>query len=177
MYAFVNRVCLCFALCSSLPSQALAAMPKAERDLNTLAPHLFGFVKDAFVTMQQDGIPQSVIITGESGSGKTATMKIALQYLIDTSKSVRAAQSGATGNKSKTPMSGGAWMLLHNPGASTCFVVFTWARPVSALPRLPAPLPASPTVPLACHAGGVTTWRCASWRYCVSSRAHCVVVQ
>jgi hypothetical protein len=81
-------------------------MPKAERDLNTLPPHLFGFVKDCFVTMQQDGVPQSIVISGESGSGKTATMKIALQYLIDTSKAMRASQSGA-GGKVKTAMSGG----------------------------------------------------------------------
>lgn len=89
-------------------------MPKAERDMNTLAPHVFGLVKDAFVAMQQDGVPQSVVITGESGSGKTATFKIALQYLLDTSKAQRAAQSGmspagAAAARGKTAMSAGAW--------------------------------------------------------------------
>jgi Cdc6-like AAA superfamily ATPase len=110
-------------------------MPKAERDMNLLAPHVFGLVKDAFVAMQQDGVPQSVVITGETGSGKTATFKIALQYLLDTSKAQRAtrgraaagpgagpgavagAGAGASSARGKTAMSAGACVVVSVPGA------------------------------------------------------------
>ena len=89
---------------SSLPAHSLAAMPLSERALHTLPPHIFGFVKDAMTTLQADGVPQCITVTGESGSGKTATLKIALQYLIDASKAARASVGGG---KTKSGMSAG----------------------------------------------------------------------
>uniref|UniRef100_A0A804QFJ9 Myosin-2 n=1 Tax=Zea mays TaxID=4577 RepID=A0A804QFJ9_MAIZE len=46
-------------------------------------PHVYAVADLAFNEMLQDGINQSIIISGESGSGKTETAKIAMQYLSD----------------------------------------------------------------------------------------------
>ncbi|KAJ3670273.1 hypothetical protein LUZ60_010597 [Juncus effusus] len=45
------------------------------------APHVYAIADSAFNEMMLDGINQSIIISGESGAGKTETAKIAMQYL------------------------------------------------------------------------------------------------
>lgn len=44
-------------------------------------PHVYMTADSAFKAMVRDGTNQSVIISGESGAGKTETAKIAMQYL------------------------------------------------------------------------------------------------
>ncbi|GAU39179.1 hypothetical protein TSUD_372790 [Trifolium subterraneum] len=44
-------------------------------------PHVYGMVDAAYNQMMRDEVNQSIIISGESGSGKTETAKIAMQYL------------------------------------------------------------------------------------------------
>lgn len=44
-------------------------------------PHVYALADDAYSDMMKDGGNQSIIISGESGSGKTETAKIAMQYL------------------------------------------------------------------------------------------------
>ncbi|WVZ66362.1 hypothetical protein U9M48_015595 [Paspalum notatum var. saurae] len=44
-------------------------------------PHVYAVADLAFNEMLRDGINQSIIISGESGAGKTETAKIAMQYL------------------------------------------------------------------------------------------------
>jgi myosin-5 len=56
-------------------------------------PHVYAVADLAFNEMQRDGINQSIIISGESGAGKTETAKIAMQYL--------AALGGASGMESE----------------------------------------------------------------------------
>ncbi|EER99532.2 hypothetical protein BDA96_02G355500 [Sorghum bicolor] len=46
-------------------------------------PHVYAVADLAFNEMLRDGINQSIIISGESGAGKTETAKIAMQYLSD----------------------------------------------------------------------------------------------
>jgi len=58
--------------------------PQAE-----LAPHVYAVASSAHLGMLQNSMSQSVIISGESGAGKTETAKILLQYLAAVS-----AQSG-----------------------------------------------------------------------------------
>ncbi|KAK2408469.1 P-loop containing nucleoside triphosphate hydrolase superfamily protein [Trifolium repens] len=44
-------------------------------------PHVYGMVDAAYNQMMRDEVNQSIIISGDSGSGKTETAKIAMQYL------------------------------------------------------------------------------------------------
>jgi myosin heavy subunit len=48
-------------------------------------PHVYGIADDAYRTMMQDGLNHSIVISGESGAGKTETMKLALQYIAEVS--------------------------------------------------------------------------------------------
>jgi len=48
-------------------------------------PHVYGIADDAYRTMMQDGKNHSIVISGESGAGKTETMKLALQYIAEVS--------------------------------------------------------------------------------------------
>ncbi|KAL8167339.1 hypothetical protein V2J09_008838 [Rumex salicifolius] len=45
------------------------------------SPHVYAVSDAAYDEMTKDGVNQSVIVSGESGAGKTETAKIAMQYL------------------------------------------------------------------------------------------------
>ncbi|MED6174092.1 hypothetical protein PIB30_065619 [Stylosanthes scabra] len=53
----------------------------AYRQKLTNSPHVFAVADEAFTEMMRDEANQSIIISGESGSGKTETAKIVMQYL------------------------------------------------------------------------------------------------
>ena len=48
-------------------------------------PHIYGVADDAYRGMVNDRVNKSVIISGESGAGKTETMKLVLQYVAEVS--------------------------------------------------------------------------------------------
>eukprot|EP00392_Amoebophrya_sp_AT5.2_P002842 g2847.t1 len=50
---------------------------------NALPPHVFGIGADAFHGLMSDRTPQSVLISGESGAGKTESTKHVLSFLAD----------------------------------------------------------------------------------------------
>lgn len=52
-----------------------------------LAPHLYSLAEDAYRTMKDSGRPQTVIISGESGAGKTEASKIMMEFIAAVSVS------------------------------------------------------------------------------------------
>ncbi|XP_043688998.1 myosin-2-like isoform X2 [Telopea speciosissima] len=53
----------------------------AYREKLTDSPHVYAIADTAFNEMMREEINQSIIISGESGAGKTETAKVAMQYL------------------------------------------------------------------------------------------------
>ena len=66
------------------------ALPKAaaDADWDENNPHVTGMARAAYTAMEQTGVPQSILISGESGAGKTETAKIIMRFLADRSRSV-----------------------------------------------------------------------------------------
>ncbi|KAF8633710.1 hypothetical protein AX17_004368 [Amanita inopinata Kibby_2008] len=60
-----------------------------------LEPHLFAIAEDAYTAMRKNGMGQTIIVSGESGAGKTESAKFIMRYLA----SVNPPDSGA---KTKT---------------------------------------------------------------------------
>jgi myosin heavy subunit len=64
-----------------------------------LGPHIYGVADTAYRNMIRTGKNQAVCIAGESGAGKTETMKVVLQYLAEVS-------AGAGGGAAKPARKG-----------------------------------------------------------------------
>ena len=74
-----------------------------------LEPHLFAVSEDAFRTMQRDQKNQSIIISGESGAGKTISARYVMRYFAS------AANSHLSNDQSKTSILIESRVLASNP--------------------------------------------------------------
>jgi myosin heavy subunit len=63
------------------------------REKASLPPHIFSVADQAFHNMLKDSVSQSVVISGESGAGKTESTKLILQYLAEVSGSINTENS------------------------------------------------------------------------------------
>uniref|UniRef100_A0A3P8SDJ2 Methyl-CpG binding domain protein 3b n=1 Tax=Amphiprion percula TaxID=161767 RepID=A0A3P8SDJ2_AMPPE len=50
------------------------------QDMTDMEPHIFSVAEEAYRTMTRSGKNQSIIISGESGSGKTVSAKFTMRY-------------------------------------------------------------------------------------------------
>jgi myosin heavy subunit len=53
--------------------------------LGKLAPHVYAIAEEAYQRMRREDYNQSVLVSGESGAGKTETTKILLEFLASVS--------------------------------------------------------------------------------------------
>ena len=53
---------------------------------DTLEPHVYELANNTYVNMMRDGEDQSVVISGESGAGKTEETKLCLQFIAEVAK-------------------------------------------------------------------------------------------
>nr|CCA16885.1 unconventional myosin putative [Albugo laibachii Nc14] len=56
-----------------------------ERPRETLAPHPFALSATSYLDMKRSGLDQSILVSGESGAGKTETVKIMMNHLASIS--------------------------------------------------------------------------------------------
>jgi len=52
----------------------------SQRDNAELDPHIYSIANSAFTNMVRFGKDQSIIVTGESGAGKTVSAKFSMKY-------------------------------------------------------------------------------------------------
>ncbi|KAH8102837.1 P-loop containing nucleoside triphosphate hydrolase protein [Cristinia sonorae] len=57
------------------------------RKRGELEPHLFAIAEDAYTAMSRDGTGQTIIVSGESGAGKTESAKYIMRYLASVNPS------------------------------------------------------------------------------------------
>ena len=60
-------------------SQTLFSYRRQKMD--TLPPHVFAISENAFVNLQSERKDQTILVSGDSGSGKTESTKFMMQYL------------------------------------------------------------------------------------------------
>ena len=71
-------------------------------------PHVFGVAYNAYSAMLNDDADQSVVISGESGAGKSEATKLILQFLADVSQRATNAHNHNSSECSNTASSGQA---------------------------------------------------------------------
>ena len=63
----------------------------------SLPPHIYSLVGQTFGQMMTESISQSILISGESGAGKTEAMKICLTYIAELSAGAQKSGGGSGG--------------------------------------------------------------------------------
>eukprot|EP01029_Cantina_marsupialis_P007646 TRINITY_DN185_c0_g4_i1.p1 TRINITY_DN185_c0_g4~~TRINITY_DN185_c0_g4_i1.p1 ORF type:complete len:2063 (-),score=796.14 TRINITY_DN185_c0_g4_i1:239-6427(-) len=99
IYTYVSSILIAVNPFKMLPIYTPEILDQyKDQNVRDLPPHIFAIADNAYNNMLADGENQSVIISGESGAGKTESMKLILQYLAEVSGRAQ----GASGNKEES---------------------------------------------------------------------------
>lgn len=89
IYTFVSSILIAVNPFRQLPLYGVEVREKylSTTDKSTLPPHIFTVADNSFRAMMADNLSQSVVISGESGAGKTESTKVLLEYIAELSTS------------------------------------------------------------------------------------------
>ena len=74
------------------------------KSIGVMPPHVYAISDQALRKMKTSGVGQAIIISGESGAGKTETAKVALEYLTSLSGGENNEESLATKMMQSNPI-------------------------------------------------------------------------
>ena len=101
IYTYVSSILVALNPFKLLPIYTPEIMDKyKDGGGRTQPPHIFAVSDNAYRNLIADFRDQAVVISGESGAGKTETMKLVLQFLADVSG--RAQKQSASGEKQES---------------------------------------------------------------------------
>lgn len=93
-----------------------SSLQRTSDSTSSQPPHLFGIARAAYMDMARNGRNQSILISGESGAGKTEATKITMKYYALTcSASARSSASAASDSASGSTASIESQVLQSNP--------------------------------------------------------------
>jgi len=81
IYTYIGKILIAINPYTSLPIYGKEMIGAYYgKSLGMLSPHVYAVAEDSFRDMRIDGVSQSILVSGESGAGKTETTKFLLQY-------------------------------------------------------------------------------------------------
>ena len=88
IYTYTGSILIAVNPFENLPIYSQELMkPYVNKTLGIVEPHAYALAEEAYKTMLKTQLSQSLVVSGESGSGKTETNKHLMQYLAFRSKS------------------------------------------------------------------------------------------
>eukprot|EP01132_Coremiostelium_polycephalum_P002883 gene2883-3584_t len=103
IYTYIGKILIAINPYTSLPLYGREMISAYYgKQLGALSPHVYAVAEDAFKDMRYDGSSQSILVSGESGAGKTETTKFLLQYFAAMGNMIK---ESSNSNSSGSPLS------------------------------------------------------------------------